>query len=96
MIATLLQRERQRFVAWWGAPATSKDRAIGALIGGIAGFWIGVLGRLMLGPSPVGLDVLAWWALGSVALGIALGVVFPKATACVLFPFSTIGLGSGN
>jgi hypothetical protein len=96
MIATFLQRQRQRFMAWWRAPLTSKDRVLGALVGGIACFWIGVLGRLILGPSPVGFDVLAWWALGSIAFGIALGLIFPKATTCVLFPFSTIGVGGGN
>jgi hypothetical protein len=96
MIAAFLQRQRQRFSAWWRAPITWKDHAVGALIGGIACFWIGVLGRIIIGPLPVGLEVLAWWALGSVAIGIALGLVFPKATTCVLFPFSTIGVGGGN
>jgi hypothetical protein len=96
MVAALLQRQRQRFITWWRAPVTRKDRATGALVGGIAFLWIGVLGRLIIGPSPVGLGVLAWWALGSIAFGVALGLLFPKATTCVLFPFSTFGVGGGN
>ena len=96
MIAAFLQRKRQRFIQWWRTPATWKDRALGALVGGIACFWIGVLGRIILGPLPVSISVLAWWALASVGIGVVLGLVFPKATTCVLFPFTTIGIGSGT
>jgi hypothetical protein len=96
MIAAFFQRKRQRFIEWWRAPVTRKDRVLGAVVGGIACFWIGVLGRIMVGPLPVSLDVLAWWALGSVAVGVVLGIVFPKATTCALFPFTTIGIGSGT
>ena len=96
MIAAFFQRKRQRFIEWWGAPVTRRDHVLGAVIRGIACFWIGVLGRIMVGPLPVSLDVLAWWALGSIAVGVVLGVVFPKVTTCVLFPFTTIGVGSGT
>ena len=34
------------------------------------------------------------WALGSVAVGVALGALFPKATTVVLFPFSTFGIST--
>ena len=73
-----------------------KDRVLGAVVGGIACFWIGVLGRIMLGPSPISLDVLAWWAIGSVAVGVVVGILFPKATTCALYPFTTFGIGSGT
>ena len=96
MIVTLFQRKRQRFLAWWRAPVTRKDRAVGALVGGIACFWIGALGRIIVGPFPVSLEAVAWWAAGGVAVGVVLGVAFPKATTCVLFPFSTIGIGGGT
>jgi hypothetical protein len=96
MTATFFQRKRQRFVEWWRAPVKWKDRILGAAVGGIACFWIGVLGRILLGPMPVSLDVLAWWAVGSLAIGIVLGILFPKATTCALYPFTTFGIGSGT
>ncbi|GHU29046.1 hypothetical protein AGMMS50256_12960 [Betaproteobacteria bacterium] len=68
---------------------------LGAVIGGIGCFWVGVLGRIILGPLPVSLEVMVWWALGSIAIGVFLGIIFPKATTCVAFPFSTFGIGSG-
>jgi len=86
----------ERFKQWWHAPSTWKDRLLGALVGAFGFFWIGVLGRLLLGPSPVGLGVLAWWALASVSFGILLGVVFPKATTCVAYPFLSITVGNGT
>jgi len=96
MISAFFQRRKQRFIGWWRAPITRKDRAVGALVGGLGCFWVGVLGRIILGPLPVSLEILAWWALGSVAIGVILGLVFPKATTCVTFPFSTFGIGSGT
>jgi hypothetical protein len=96
MISAFFRRKKESFIIWWRAPITLKDRVRGAVVGGIGCFWIGVLGRLIFGPSPVSLVALAWWALGSVAAGIALGILFPKATTCVAFPFSTFGVGSGT
>jgi hypothetical protein len=69
---------------------------VGALVGAFGCFWIGVLGRLFVGPTPVSLETIAWWALGSVAVGLTLGIVFPKVTTCVCFPFSTIGVGGSS
>jgi len=96
MIRRFFQRRTEEFKSWWRAPATWKDRALGAVVGAFGCFWIGVLGRLFLGPTPVSFVTIGWWALGSVAVGIMLGLVFPKVTTCVCFPFSTIGVGSGS
>ncbi|MGH9255399.1 MAG: hypothetical protein ACRD3C_12620 [Vicinamibacterales bacterium] len=96
MTLTFFQRKKESFIIWWRAPVTRRDRVLAAVVGGIGCFWIGVLGRLIVGPSPVSLEVLAWWALGSVAAGVVLGVLFPKATTCLAFPFSTFGVGSGT
>lgn len=96
MIARLLNRRKQRFREWWHAPATARDRVLGALVGGIGSFWLGVLGRIILGPHPISLETVAWWALGSVLVGMVIGLVFPKATTCLLFPFSTLGVGGGT
>ena len=96
MFAAAFQRKKQNFASWWHAPITRKDRLLGAVVGGVGCFWVGVLGRLILGPTPVSLVVLAYWALGGVTAGVVLGVFFPKATTCAAFPFSTFGGGSGT
>src|SRR6267378_1186779 len=61
------------------------------VLGAVGCFWIGVLGRIILGPLPVPVSTLGWWAAASVAIGVVLGVLFPKVVCCVCFPFSTIG-----
>ena len=91
MIRDLLNRKLQGFTTWWQAPTTRKDRVTGALVGAFGCFWIGVLGRLIFGATPVSFEVLVWWAIGSVVIGIVLGLFFPKATACVCFPFAMFG-----
>jgi len=96
VIREYLQRRSQHFRSWWQAPATTKDRVLGATIGGIGGFWIGVLGRIILGPLPVSASILGWWAAGGVTVGVVLGVLFPKVMGCVCFPFSTSGGGVGT
>jgi hypothetical protein len=84
----------QNFARWWHAPVTRRDRTIGAIIGGMGCFWIGILGRLALGPLPVSPSTLGWWALGSILLGVMLGIRFPKIVSVVCFPFSSFGGGS--
>ena len=96
MIGSFFKRRLEEFRIWWRAPASRKDRVVGALIGAFGCFWIGILGRLFLGPTPVDGVTLGWWALGSVIVGVALGVTFPKVTTCVCFPFSSFGIGSGT
>jgi hypothetical protein len=94
MIYGFVHRRFKHFGAWWRAPASRGDRALGATIGGLGCLWIGVLGRLFFDPMPVSLSIIGWWALGSVAAGVALGIFFPKVTTCVCYPFSTFGVGS--
>lgn len=84
----------QNFARWWNAPVTRRDRIIGAFVGGMGCFWIGILGRLALGPLPVSLSAWGWWALGSTVLGVMLGICFPKIVSVVCFPFSSLGGGS--
>ena len=91
-----LERRSQRFRSWWQAPATTKDRVLGATIGAIGCFWLGVLGRIIFGPLPASVSVLGWWAAGSAAIGVVLGVLFPKVVSCVCFPFSKFGGGLGT
>jgi hypothetical protein len=94
MVVNLIRRRFAGFQMWWRAPATRRDRIAGVAIGAVGCFWIGVLGRIMLGALPVPLEVLGWWALGSTAVGMVLGAIFPKAAACLFFPFSTFGVGT--
>lgn len=94
MIREFFRNRYQNFSRWWNAPVTRRDRIIGAFIGAMGCFWIGLLGRLALGPLPVSFSDLAWWALGSALLGTVLGVCFPKSVSVVCFPFSTFGGGS--
>jgi hypothetical protein len=94
MPRVFLERRSAQFLRWWHAPATSRDRLLGALVGALGCFWIGVLGRVIVGPLPVSLQELGWWAIGSVAAGVALGLLFPKAMACICFPFAMSGGGS--
>ncbi|MBA3595353.1 MAG: hypothetical protein M3Q12_03100 [Pseudomonadota bacterium] len=94
MVNSFLRNRYQNYVRWRHAPATRRDRTIGAAIGGMGCFWIGILGRLALSPLPVSMSALAWWALGSVLLGVMLGIIFPKIVSVVCLPFSSFGGGS--
>ena len=60
------------------APTTRSDRLTGGLVGGIAGLWIGGLGRIIFGQLPVSFEVVVAWALCAACLGFALGIRFPK------------------
>ena len=83
----------RRVREWWQAPVTPRERRWAMLIGAIGGFWIGALSRMVFGPLPVDLSVIAGWALGGAALGVACGRVLPKATLCVCLPFALLGGG---
>lgn len=87
----LIKRRIRKLREWWSAPATAKDRAVGAVVGGFGGFWIGVLGRMILGALPVSLGEVAIWALATAMCGIGAGIAFPKPVTVILFPFSTFG-----
>lgn len=96
MISQFLSRKLQNLRCWWKAPTTCRDRLLGAIIGGMGCFWIGVLGRLLLGSMPVPLSTVAWWAFGSAVSGMVLGFLFPKTVSVVCFPFATFGGGIGS
>jgi hypothetical protein len=58
----------------------------------MGGFWIGGLGRVIIGPLPVSLSVVATWAFVFVIVGAVLGFLFPKVMSCLLFPFAIFGI----
>ncbi len=87
----ILHRRKQDFLVWWRSPVTPRDRFLGAVVGGFGFFWIGGLGRLIWGPGPVSMANLVWWALGFGVAGLAFGILFPKTTTCVAYPFSSFG-----
>ena len=80
-----------RFADGWRKPPTRRDRVRGALVGAMGCFWLGGLGRVLLGPLPVSLGIVFEWSLVAAASGVILGVCFPKAVTCVCFPFATFG-----
>lgn len=90
---SFLQSRVVAYKDWWRRPTTMKDRFVSALIGGIGAIWIGVLGRLILGQTPVSLTTLGWWAIYSVIAGVILGFCFPKVTGTIMYPFSMLGVG---
>jgi hypothetical protein len=93
MLRAFISQRIQAFPIWWKAPATGKDRFFGAVVGAMAGFWIGVLASVVFVAPPVSFTMLGLWALCAAMLGLVLGVVFPKATMLLLFPVSTFGAG---
>ena len=88
------QSTQAKFIAWWNAPNTNKDRYTAALVGAFGGFWIGALGRIMLGEMPVSISEVGLWALVGIILFSLLGVFFPKAILCICFLFSAFGVGN--
>ena len=93
MTAAFIQRRIEAVRRWWVTPATTRDRWLAAFVGGIGCFWIGLFGRLLIQQRGFTVD---WWLLAPVAAGVVLGVLFPKATTVVCFPFSTFGGGPGT
>lgn len=83
-----------KFRNWWSAPNTRKERMTAAVVGAIGGFWIGLLGRIMIGELPVSFSEAGYWALGAAMIFSLTGVLFPKAVLCICFPFSTFGIGN--
>jgi TM2 domain-containing membrane protein YozV len=83
-----------KFLSWWNAPNTKKDRYIAATVGAFGGFWIGGLGRIILGALPVSITDVGLWALGGVVVFSLLGAVFPKVITCVCYPLSIFGVGN--
>ena len=87
------KRQTLNFRQWWQAPATSGDRLLGAVVGRFGGLWIGALGRIAFGPTPVSLGEVAVFAVIAATCGAGLGVAFPKPVTVVLFPLSLFGGG---
>ena len=79
---------KTKFKEWWNRPITAVDRLFGALIGAFGGFWLLLPGRLFLGPTPVSFSKLGIWAAAGVVAGLVAGIMYPRATSIVLFPFS--------
>ncbi len=88
---TLPHPRSERFKSWWHAPATLKDRVLGAVVGAFAGFWVGILSAAAF--APPGLQPIGFIALVMAACVIA-GVLFPKVATVVLFPFGLTGGGT--
>jgi len=62
---------------WWRRPLRHQDEGAAVVIGAFVGSWFGLLGRLMLGPMPVPITPLLWWAVGGIVTGDVLAVHFP-------------------
>jgi hypothetical protein len=91
-----VSRKAESFKEWWNAPPTTDDRFKSSLLSGFAGFWLGGLGRLILGPSSSSIEILFYYAVAGVLVGIVLGATFPKVMRIVAFPFAFFGFGSGT
>ena len=90
----MLGRRNRSFREWWQAPITPRDRRLGAFVGGLGGFWIGALGRIALGASPVSLTEVGAWGLVVAVCCAAIGIAFPKPVTLILFPLSVFGVSS--
>jgi hypothetical protein len=86
-----LKRRRRTFAEWWREPPTKPDRLLAFIVGGIGGFWVGLLGRVLLGPMPVSSTAVFEWAFGVAAFLALAGIAFPKPVTVALLPFSTFG-----
>lgn len=87
---TALRSRTERFKSWWRAPATAKDRVLGAIVGAFAGFWLGLLSASALAPASLPQAQFIGIAIAACLLA---GVLFPKAATVVLFPFGVTGGG---
>jgi hypothetical protein len=80
----------KKFRAWWQSPATPTQRLGGAVSGFIGFLALGILGRLFLGARPVGIVDLVYWGAGASVVGVAVGLRYPKAMTCVIFPLTFV------
>jgi ABC-type amino acid transport system permease subunit len=85
---TILRSRMARFQFWWRAPVTFKDRALGGIVGAIAGFWLGLLSFSAMLPSSLQPVQFVCIVIGTCALA---GILFPKVATLVLFPFGVFG-----
>lgn len=91
-----IAQKLERLQSWWRAPATRKDRLVGAAVGGMSFFWFGLFGRLSLGATPALLSELVAWVLATVVAGVMLGALFPKPISVIGFPFTFLGMSFGS
>lgn len=82
----------QAFRRWWIAPPTAKDRWLAAVLGGFAFFWLGLFARLMM-EAQVQLDE---WLLAPASVRMLVGILLPKYTLTVCFPFAIFGGGPSS
>jgi hypothetical protein len=90
-----LRARVKRALTWWRAPVTARDRVTGAVVGGMAGFWIGALGRIAIGSLPVGIGVVLLWGATGIAAGALFGRLRPRATFVFLLPLAAFGCSPG-
>jgi hypothetical protein len=67
---------------------------LGAVVGGLGGFWVTFLLAVAHLPSPQPIAGLVTIGLLGLATVAALGAAFPKAITCVLYPLALFGGGS--
>jgi len=77
----------QQFTGWWVRPTTRRDRAGGAVFGGLGSLLVGVVGRLTIGPLPLPVTTLVFCAVTSLSVGVLLGIAFPKYLIVLCYPF---------
>ena len=82
-----------RFSSWWQRPVRTSDRVTAAFVGLFAGFWIGLLGRLILVDGPTPISVLFYWGLAIAIVSAILGALFPRHAMIVFYPFAFFGIG---
>ena len=93
MTSVFLHKKRHALRHWWNQPPTARDRWLGAALGAMAFFWLGLLARLIFEDGGVALD---GWLLAPAAMGMLLGALFPKYTVAVFFTFAFFGGGPGS
>jgi len=91
-MADFLNNRKEKFRKWWQRPPTQDDRFMSALVGLWAGMWIGGLARVLY-ETPVSFGQIGYFALCGSIVGSIVGVVFPKASRIVFYPFIFLGVG---
>jgi hypothetical protein len=94
LVSAFFRRRAADFKTWWYRPPTARDRVLGAFVGAVAGLWVAVIGRLILGDMPVAFSVLAEFAMMGAGCGVVLGAAFPKIVLILGFPFASLGVSS--
>lgn len=97
MTQGFFQTRRDRIKVWWHKPPTRLERFSSALLGMWAFLLVGVLlGFAFVPDHSLSIDSLIYIACGSATGGAIFGIIFPKLTLCITFPFSVIGVGIGS